>query len=141
MVTYTSDAVRLKKGVAGPGAAGTMLYATATVTCTSAPTTSDTLQFFYLPAGATVLGGMLEASDMDTAGSPTLTLNAGDAGDPDRLYSLTTIGQAGAASPSMSSLGVNYTYTAKTLIVGSVGTNATTGAAGTVTLTVYYKMD
>lgn len=105
-----------------------------TVTCTSAPSTADTLNFGYAPKGFTVLGVGLYASDMDTSGSPTLTLNIGDSGDADRLIAASNVGQTGTASYTslVASTGVAYQYTAKTLITGVANANATTGAAGTV---------
>lgn len=105
------------------------------VSCTAAPSTSDTLNFGYAPKGFTVLGVGLYATDMDTSGSPTLTLNIGDAGDADRLVAASNVGQTGTASYTslVASTGVAYQYTSKTLITGVANANATTGAAGTVT--------
>lgn len=141
MATYTSPNVAQRKGVSGPLKAGAVIHATATVTCTAAPATTDTLQFFYLPAGATVLYAILEASDMDTNGTPTLTLNIGDSGSAARYFSASTVGQAGTTAVSTAASGINYLNTAKTLVTGTAANNAATGAAGTVTLTILYRMD
>jgi hypothetical protein len=140
MATYTSPAVANKTGVASSTQAGMVLCAQQTVTCTAAPSTSDTLEFFYLPAGASVLLAVLESSDMDTNGSPTLTLNVGDSGDADRLFAASTVGQTGALSTAIATTGANYTYSSKTLITGVANANAATGAAGTLTLTVFYTV-
>jgi hypothetical protein len=140
MATYSSPAVVNKKGVAGQCAAGQVLCAKADVTCTAAPSTSDTLEFFYLPAGAVVLHAVLESSDMDTNGSPTLTLNVGDSGDADRLFAASTVGQAGTVSNSAIATGNLASYSSKTLITGTANANAATGAAGTVSLTVLYTL-
>ena len=139
MAIYQSDAVRLKKGVAGPNKAGAVIHATATVPCAAAPATTDTLQFFTLPAGATVLYAILEASDMD-AGT-ALTINIGDAGSASRYFSGSTVGQAGTTAVSTAASGINYLNTAKTLVTGTAGVNATTPSAGTVTLTILYRLD
>lgn len=109
-----------------------------TVTCSSAPTTSDTLEFGYLPSGATVIGGYIEASDMDTNGTPALTLHVGDSGDADRYFASSTVGQAGTASTSAAVAGLGYTTTAKTLVTGTAGVDPATGAAGTVTVCILY---
>lgn len=140
MATYSSTNVSLKKAVSGQMSAGQVLCAKADVVCSAAPSTSDTLEFFYLPAGAVVLQAILESSDMDTNGSPTLTLNIGDSGDADRLFAASTVGQAGTASNSVIATGVLASYTSKTLITGTANANAATGAAGTVSLIVLYTL-
>lgn len=139
MATYTSTNVRDKVAVSGPTSAGQVLVAYAEVTCTAAPATTDTLQFFYLPAGARIVGATLEATDMDTGG-PTLTLNVGDAGSATRLFSASTVAQAGTVSSAIATTGQGHQYTAKTLITGTAAANATTPAAGTVMLTVLYTV-
>lgn len=141
MATYNSTNYQNKTGVSAGGPAGNVLVAYAEVVCSSAPSTSDTLNFFYLPAGARVLQATLEATDMDTSGSPTLTLNIGDSGDADRLFAASTVGQAATASTAVATTGAGYKYTSKTLITGVANANATTGAAGSVYLTVLYVVE
>jgi hypothetical protein len=109
----------------------------ATVTCTAAPSTSDTLNFGYLPPNACVTGGILIPSDMDTNGSPALTLNIGDAGSATRYFSGSTGGQTGTADATLAAAGRGYTTTAKTLVTGVAGVNAATGAAGTIRLLLF----
>lgn len=141
MPTYQSSNVSLKSGVSAGGPAGNVLVAYAEVACPAAPSTADPLQFFYLPAGARVLHATLESTDMDTGGSPSLAINIGDAGDPDRLFAASTVGQAGTASSAMAVTGQGYKYTSKTLITGVASANAATGAAGTLFLWVMYVVE
>lgn len=141
MATYVSDNVRLKTGVPAGGSVGDVKVAFAEVACTAAPSTSDALQFFYLPAGARVVSATLEATDMDTNVSPTLTLNIGDSGSASRLFSASTVGQAGTAAAATAVGGLGYKYTSKTLITGVAANNAATGAAGSVYLTVLYVVE
>lgn len=141
MATYTSPAVAGNQPIASPaGYADNVKVARAVVTCAASPATTDTMQFFYLPAGARVHLAVLEATDMDTGG-PTLTLNIGDAGAAARLFAASTVGQAGTVSTAIATTGADYQYTAKTLITGTAAANATTGAAGSVTLTVFYTIE
>lgn len=140
MATYSSTNITNKTGVAAGGAGGSVLVAHATVSCAAAPSTSDTLQFFYLPSNARVLLAVLEATDMDTAG-PTLTLNIGDGSVADRLFAASTVAQAGTLSSAIATAGAGYKYSSKTMITGTAAANATTGAAGSVTLTVFYVID
>lgn len=142
MATYNSPQYAAREPIASPaGYANNAKVVRATVSCTASPATTDTLNFFYLPAGARVHLAVLEASDMDTAGSPTLTLNIGDSGDADRLFAASTVGQTGAVSTAIAATGADASYTTKTLITGTAAANATTGAAGTVTLTVFYSIE
>jgi hypothetical protein len=141
MATYNSSAVANSIPTLAHGLAGNAKVATATVTCTAAPSTSDTINFFDLPAGARVHLAVLSASDMDTNGTPTLTLNVGDSGSAARLFSASTVGQAGTASTALAATGVGNLYTTKTRITGVAANNAATGAAGTVTLSVLYTVE
>src|SRR5690242_13203004 len=113
MATYNSSAVSNSAAALHHGPAGNAKIATATVSCTAAPSTSDTINFFDLPAGARVHMAVLYATDMDTNGSPTLTLNVGDSGDADRLFAASTVGQAGTASSAVAVTGVGNLYTSK----------------------------
>ena len=133
MATYSSSAYTNKAPFASHGIGGAVKVAYADVSCTAAPSTSDTINFFYLPANARVVFAVLESTDMDTNGSPTLTLNVGDSGSASRLFSASTVGQAGTLSTAIA--------TAKTLITGTAQANAATGAAGTVSLTVFYVVE
>lgn len=140
MATYSATDYD-KKPTLTHGLAGNVKVARASVACTSAPSTSDTINFFYLPAGARVHLAVLESTDMDTNGTPTLTLNVGDSGDADRLFAASTVGQAGALSTALATTGGDYLYADKTLITGTAAANAATGAAGTVILTVFYTVE
>lgn len=111
------------------------------VAFSAAPSTSDTINFGYVPAGARVVLAVLESTDMDTNGSPTLTLNVGDSGDADRLFAASTVGQAGTLSSAIAVAGAGYKYDSETLITGVANANAATGAAGTLYLTLFYVQD
>lgn len=141
MATYSSTNVQNKTGVSAGGSAGAVLSAYAEVSCTAAPATTDTIEFFYLPAGARVLHATLESTDMDTNVTPTLTIDVGDAGDTNRLFAASTVGQAGTQSSATAVTGLNYKYSSKTLITGVAANNAATGAAGTLYLSVLYVVE
>lgn len=111
------------------------------VPCTAAPSTSDTINFGYVPAGARVVLAVLESTDMDTNGTPTLTIDVGDSGDTNRIFAASTVGQAGTLSSAIATTGAGYQYTDATLITGVAANNAATGAAGTLYLTLFYVLD
>lgn len=135
MATYSATDVNAPE--VGHGLGGNMKVIYREVTVTAALTTDDVLQFGYAPKGFLVLGGMLEASDLDTSASPAITLNVGDSGDADRLWAGATVGQAGTAAAMTVATGVLYEYTADTLITGGVAVAPGTGASGTIRMAVY----
>jgi hypothetical protein len=59
------------------------------------PATTDTINFGYLPANARIHYAVLESTDMDTNGSPTLPSTSGIRALRLRLFSASTVGQAG----------------------------------------------
>lgn len=140
MATY-SAANYDRSPAASHGFGGNVKCLFSTVVCAASPATTDTINFGYLPANARVVLAVLESTDMDTNGSPALALNVGDAGDADRLFAASTVGQAGTLSSAIATTGAGYKTTAKTLITGAASTNAATGAAGTLYLTVFYVVD
>lgn len=141
MAIYNSDNVYFNKAVAAGGPAGAVLAAHATVVCGAAPSTTDTLNFFDLPGDARILLAVVEATDMDTNVSPAITLNIGDAGSATRLFSAVTVAQAGTLSSAISTAGAGYKTSGITRIKGVAQTNAATGAAGSVALTIFYVVE
>lgn len=130
-----------RKPVASHGLASDLKTAFFEVACTAAPSTSDTINFGYVPAGARVIQAVLESTDMDTNGTPTLTINVGDSGDADRLFAASTVGQTGALSTAVAVTGAGYKYDTETLITGVANANAATGAAGTLYLSLLYVVE
>lgn len=141
MATYSSPAYTAVNPVRVHGESSGVQTVVQTVTCTAAPATTDTLNFFYLPANSRVVGGWLSASDMDTNGAPTIALNIGDAGSASRYFAASTVAQAGTATQTMAATGLGYLNTSKTLVTGVASANAATGAAGTVTLCLQYVVE
>lgn len=141
MATYSSPTYSQKRPIAYHGDRRDVQMARAVVTCAAAPSTSDTMNFFYMPANARIVGGYLLSSDMDTNVSPTITLDIGDSGGAARLFSASTVSQAGTTSTTFAAGALGYQYTAKTLVTGTAHANAATGAAGTVELCLLYVVE
>jgi hypothetical protein len=114
-----------------------------TISCTTAmiDNTNDSIELFWLPKGAVILGVVASASDMDSNGSPTLAFNIGDSGSNSRLMVATAVGQAGTLSSTLAPTGHMYKYTADTKLVAYVSTAAATAVAGTLTVSVRYFVD
>jgi hypothetical protein len=141
MPTYNSTNVANKTGVSAGGPAGNVNSAYAEVSITAALTTADTINLFDLPAGSRVLAMTLEATDMDTNGTPTLAINVGDAGSASRYFSASTVGQAGTAAVASAVSGLHYKNTSKTRVVAVPSANAATGAAGTLICSCLYVVE
>lgn len=123
----------------GHGFGGNMKVSYGEVTFTGTITTADSATIFNLPLGAIVVGGFIEADDLDTGGAPTITLNLGDAGDADRYIAASTVAQAGTAGTALAVTGLGFTVTAgNTAVVLAVAANAATSAAGSVRAALFY---
>lgn len=101
----------------------------------------DGFVFGTVPKGFRVFGACLEATDIDTNGSPTVTINVGDAGDADRLFAAVTVGQAGTLTSALATTGHGYLYTDDTLITGAIPTGPATGTTGTLYLSVWGRFE
>jgi hypothetical protein len=141
MTAYSSDKATAKAPMPVHGQAMQEQVEYCSVALTAALTTADTFAFFNLPANARIMGAILKCSDIDTNGSPTITINVGDAGSATRYFSASVVGQAGTVDVTMQAAGRLYKTTAKTAIVGSVQANAATGVAGTLELAILYVVE
>lgn len=135
MATYSST--KITNGVPARANAGeNEVFASVSISANAA--SADVLRFFYVPANATITGIFLSSTDIDTNGTPTVTIDIGDAGDQDRLMAASQVGRAGTTdSVLVPSTGHGYKYTSETLIIGTLATVAT-GTTGTVRLTLRY---
>lgn len=126
----------------GHGFGGNMKVSYGEVALTGTITTADAATICNLPVGAIVVGVTLEASDMDTNGTPTLTLNVGDAGSATRYFAGSTAGQTGVTGVATAASGLFYqiTGTSDTAVRVAVAANAATSADGTVRVAVMYVL-
>lgn len=145
MATYYTQKSRAFGTRIGQGANREIVVAEAIVAVTTAmiDNTNDVINLFYLPKGAVIVGANLAATDMDTNGTPTLKFDVGDSGSNARIFSASTVGQAGTlnATNNMVSTALLYKFTADTLISAYVNTVSATGAAGTLYCTISYFVD
>jgi hypothetical protein len=125
---------------AAPHAGGqaVTVYSELAITAAAA---ADTYRMIPIPAGARVIDWGLGADDIDTNGTPTVTLSLGDDQSGTRYVSASTIGQTGAAPVDAKlKTGYGYVFPADGYIVITVGTGAATFAAGLVRCHVTYVM-
>lgn len=126
--------------VPGPGLARQVLCAIASVAVDTSLAAADILNFFFMPRGAEVVDGFLKATDVDSNGSPTITIHLGDAGVATRFFTSSVVGQAGTIDRNMNTGGFGYQFTAKTLVFGTIAVVAATKVAGTVWAALFYRM-
>ena len=125
----------------GHGLGGSVKVSYGEVAFSGTITTADSATILNLPVGAVVIGATLEADDLDTNGTPTITLNVGDAGSANRYFAAATVAQTGAAAAATAATGLLWTVTeGNTSVRVAVAANAATSAAGNVRLAVMYYL-
>lgn len=110
-------------------------------------TTADTLKFIVVPAGYRILEASIITGDLDTNGTPTLTLNfgylePGGTNDPDAFLAASTLGRTGGVvrvengGDDPFAVGVLAAGTLDREIVIAPAANAATANAAAVDVTV-----
>ena len=124
----------------------------ATYEIATALSAADTITFFEVPEGTTVLMGWMIADDIDT-GTEALEIDVGDSDDPDRFLNSGVItGDAFAAGNVANVAGISYplygtlkdgphTYTSATNVIGTITAAANAGGTGTITLMLFVSQD
>jgi hypothetical protein len=116
----------------GYGGARAMKTMGRTTTITVADNvTANTIGAFMVPAGFTVTSILGSATDMDSGAAMAITI--GDAASANRLVASFTT-QAAVTSLTLAATGLLYQYPADTEILITIGTQAATPVAGTVTI-------
>lgn len=129
------------------GSSANLNTAWGTYEFTANPADADTVTFFELPAGATVITGWLMGDDLDT-GIEALDIDVGDADDADRFGNFGVI-TGDAVTGTKPEAGIllqlfgtlkdgPHTYTSATKVVATINTNAATGGTGTLSLILLY---
>tara|TARA_Y100000310_G_C20547182_1_gene746168 strand:- start:267 stop:668 length:402 start_codon:yes stop_codon:yes gene_type:complete len=95
---------------------------------------NDVVEMLPVFAGETVLSVELRSDDLDTNGTPLITLDVGDGADVDRYIDGSTIAQGGGYAKA--TLGIPYTYSVADTVDILVAAAPATGAAGDLTLTI-----
>lgn len=100
---------------------------------------NDVIQSPVIPKGATILDVIVNVTDLDTGGSPAITLDVGYGVDPDYFVQASTIGQTGGVVRSSAATAAPLTLTdndtVDVLVKAAPATGATTG---TVAVTVIF---
>lgn len=157
MATLTAARAAANFPVAGHGSGGALKIAWGSYTLAANPSVSDIIRFCRVPAYATVVGGVFYGADIDT-GTETLDIDIGwedngtDVADPDGFgnYGVLSgdaitelIPVAGIWRPLQGVLltAGPKTFSAETIISGTVNAVAAAGGTGVLSLNVYYTLE
>lgn len=145
MANYDSVQHAAKTGQGGTAA--NLNVAWGTYEIGTALSADDTVTFFTLPKGATVIGGWLLGDDLDT-GTEALEIDVGDASSATRFLNSGVItgdpvtGTKPETGIMISLFGTlkdgPYTYTSATDIIGTFTAAANAGGTGTLSLVILY---
>jgi hypothetical protein len=139
--TFTSNYAASTYPAAGHGMGNDLKAVTGSYALTAALVLDDIIQMVRVPAGATVLDVTLKVPDLDSHGSPAITLDVGYGGDDDYWIVANTVGQAGGFIRASATTTVPLAFTSEDTIDIHVDTAPATGATtGTLYLTVFYTM-
>lgn len=135
-----TNAPQARLAAPGHGFGGNLKVSYGVVALSGTITTADAATVCNLPVGAIIDSVTLEADDCDTGGSPSLTLNVGDAASATRYFSGSNVAQAGTAAVATAATGLLYqvTGTNDTAVRVAVAANAATSADGSVRVAVKY---
>lgn len=156
MATLTAARAASTFPVASAATKGVLQVAWGTYTLTAALTANDIIEFCRVPKGATIIGGYVQAKDIDT-GTEAFDFDIGWAGngteaaDPDGLGNL---GQwDGDAVAFLRPEAGNYyplggtlytsgpqSFSAETVIQGVCNVAANAGGTGNITVVVFYTV-
>jgi len=102
----------------------------------------DLIHMVKIPAGATLLDVILDVPDLDSDGSPAITLSVGYTGALEAFISQSTVGQAGGIVRLSVPGGSQKLFAAAdTIQVSAMAAPATGATEGTIKLTALYTMD
>jgi len=156
MATLTADRAASTFPTGGGGPAGVMHVAWGVYSLAANPTAADIIEFCRVPAGATVIGGYVQAADLDTNATEELDIDIGwaangvDNADTDGFGNFGVL--TGDASVHLPVAGIYVpfanviqspgfkTFGAETTVIGTVNVDAATGGTGAIKVVVFYTM-
>lgn len=110
---------------------------TASATVSTPITLGATLLTVALPARTALAGLDLTVSDLDTNATPLVALDVGDLADADRFVVASQLARAGGSLEYRPAATAWYRYGSAANVLATVQTAPATGAAGTISATIY----
>ena len=139
MATFYTNQALGRGPMHSVGGGSQRVVAYAEYSLTAALALNAVINMMWLPSGAIVTRVDIGGDDLDSGGSPTITLDVGDATTANRFVSADASAKTGVSS----STAVNfYQYTADTRIQVKCSAAPATGAtSGKIKLAVEYLLD
>ncbi|ALS63620.1 hypothetical protein [Pandoraea apista] len=138
MTTFTATNTGTANAVAGVGDGHGLKAVVGVFTLGAALALNDVIASPTLPKGATIVDVIVTATDLDTNGTPTISLDVGYGDDPDYFIQASTIGQTGgvarASAPTAKPLLLALNDTVDVTVKAAPATGATTGTVSIVVL-------
>jgi hypothetical protein len=132
----------LTNPVASRGMANTLVCVAGTVAVGTAGLALNAVTpLVRVPKGFTLIHATFETTDLDTNGTPLLTLAVGDATVNNRILTGLTIGRTGGISSQIDVAGHQFRYAEETTINLTATAAAATAAAGTVQISLMGVID
>ncbi|MBC8642127.1 hypothetical protein IAG25_35570 [Caballeronia sp. EK] len=126
-------------GKVGPGDAKGLKCAVFTYALAGALVINDMLQSPMFDEGTTIVDVTVVTPDLDSSGSPAVTLDVGYGVDPDYFIAASTVGQAGGVARASAATALPLTLTADdTIDIVVKAAPATSATSGTISLAVYF---
>lgn len=143
MATYQTEQVRAGRVFSDIAPKNQVQTVCGVFSIATALAQNDTIELVELPAGATVVGGQLRATDIDT-GTEALDIDVGVPGDADAFGNLGIwTGDTNNTFPLAGELFVSgpQHYSAKTKIILTCNAAANAGGTGKVWIVVEYIVE
>lgn len=138
MAAYESTKITTK----APPRAGLGITAVgATFTFPSAPALNDTVKMFTLPKGARVHEMVFASDDLDTGGTPTISMQVGTGATADKFIVASSIGRTGGLTRLDQKDALLEELSADTDVIVRVSAGPATGATGTIRLSCIYSLE
>ena len=142
MATFYTNQSRDFGPRVGQGHSRVVISRQAKIACTTAMVAvSQIVNVCWMPKGAVLLAARIASDDMDSNGTPTLAWHLGDSGSASRIFSASTVSQAGTLSLAFQPAALGYKWTADTLLFLTASTGAATAVAGNITVVLEYFVD
>lgn len=140
---YASQASKVYGPIVGQGLARARMEAIVQITPTTTQigTINNTIDLIRVPKGTVILGARLETGQLDTNGSPTLTLDVGDSGSANRIFAASTVAQTGTNTAAMANGAFGYKYATESVITLKVHAAPATAASAVIIFALSFLVD
>lgn len=141
MATYTAEQAKPYWPIINETIAGGLRAVRGVYVLSGALALNDIIQMCVLPAQHVLVDCILDTDDLDTNGTPTISLSVGVPGVANALISSSTVGRTGGVARLDQVAGLRLTASDNDTVVQITvsATPATSATTGTIGLTLLYR--